>query len=307
MDISFLLVVSTAFIAVAGVVFVLGEFLVRHSALQRRLVTDGSAIEPDSQSAIGGFEGFISENFGEEKFGVDGKFKRKLRSSLLRAGFFHPIAIRYYVFARICSVIFLPIITYMLCVFLLPHLSMMFVSLLAAIAAVIGVLAPDTYISRRQTRLMNEYRLVFPDLLDLLTVCVSAGLSLEGSFERIRDQLGKRSFALGRNIDLMSAEMRAGKTSVEALSSFSDRLGLDEAASFVGVLRQSLELGGDVAVSLRVFSDEMRSTRMLRAEEKANALPVKMVLPLALGIFPVILTIALLPVVLKLLKVMNQT
>ena len=80
--------------------------------------------------------------------------------------------------------------------------------------------------------------------------------------------------------------MRAGKSSPEAMNGLADRLGLDEAASFVAVLRHSLELGGDVAASLRVFSDEMRSKRMLIAEAKANELPVKMVIPMALGIFP---------------------
>jgi tight adherence protein C len=105
----------------------------------------------------------------------------------------------------------------------------------------------------------------------------------------------------------MGAEMRAGRSSVEALSTLADRLALDEAASFVAVLRHSIELGGDVASSLRVFSEDMRVKRMLLAEKKANELPVKMVLPLALGIFPVILTIVMLPVVLKLLKVIGQT
>ena len=78
--------------------------------------------------------------------------------------------------------------------------------------------------------------------------------------------------------------------------------GLDEAASFVAVLRHSVELGGDVAATLREFSEDMRSKRMLLAEKKANELPVKMVVPLALGIFPVILMIVLLPVILKFLR-----
>ena len=177
--------------------------------------------------------------------------------------------------------------------------------LAAAASAGVGVLGPDAYLSHRQSQQMAEYRLNFPDLLDLLTVCVTAGLTVEASFERIRDRLSKRSWALGRNIELMGAEMRAGRSSVDALASFADRLGLDEAASFVAVLRHSVELGGDVATTLREFSEDMRSKRMLLAEKKANELPVKMVIPLALGIFPVILMIVLLPVMLKLLRLMG--
>ena len=306
MDIVFLSFVSTAFIAVAAVVFVLGQFILSRNQLQRRLVPETAAIEASPKRSQGIVDGFVKGTFTEERFGVDGKLRKKLKRDLLRAGFFKPAAIRYYVFARICTVSVLPCVTFIVAELFLPSTPFGFVMLAVAIAAGVGVLGPDAYLSRRQSSLVTEYRIIFPDLLDLLTVCVTAGLSVEASFERIRDQLGKRSTALGRNIDLMGAEMRAGKSSVEALNALADRLGLDEAASFVAVLRHSLELGGDVAASLRVFSDEMRSKRMLVAEAKANELPVKMVIPMALGIFPVILAIIMMPIVLKLLKVMHS-
>lgn len=90
---------------------------------------------------------------------------------------------------------------------------------------------------------------------------------------------------------------------MEALGSWAERLNLDEARSFVLVLRQSIELGSDVGDALRVFGDDMRDRRLLRAEESANKLPVKMMLPLGLFIFPVILLVVLLPIVIKLLTV----
>jgi len=98
---------------------------------------------------------------------------------------------------------------------------------------------------------------------------------------------------------MMGAEMRAGRSTIDALNSLADRLDLDEARSFVLVLRQSVELGSDVAESLRVFSDEMRDKRVIRAEESANKLPVKMVVPLGLFIFPVILMVVMLPLALR--------
>jgi tight adherence protein C len=296
----------TAFIAVAAIVFVAGDYVLNHNQLQRRLAPGSPAIQASPKHSQGVFDGFVKGTFTEERFGVDGKLRRKLKRDLVRSGFFKPAAIRYYVFARICTVFVLPSATFILAELLLPSTPFGFVMLAVAIAAGVGVLGPDAYLSRRQSSLVSQYRIIFPDLLDLLTVCVTAGLSVEASFERIRDQIGKRSPALGRNIDLMGAEMRAGKSSVEALNALADRLGLDEAASFVAVLRHSLELGGDVAASLRVFSDEMRSKRMLVAEAKANELPVKMVIPMALGIFPVILAIIMAPIVLKLLKVMHS-
>jgi tight adherence protein C len=306
MDPVILLFVLASFLAIAGIAFVVGQYLQTRIDLQRRMPAGVSAAvssSPSPRSAIGAL---VSETFTEERFGVDAKLRQKLRRNLLRAGFFNPYAIRYYLFSRFCSVIVLPMTVFLLCEILTPGMQWAFLLLAVMVAAGIGVLGPDVYLSRRQNGLMAEYRLIFPDLLDLLNVCVSAGLSVEASFDRVREHIAKRSRALGRNIDLMGAEMRAGRSTVEALTSFADRLALDEAASFVAVLRHSVELGGDVGESLRVFSEDMRVKRMLLAEKKANELPVKLVMPLALGIFPVILTIVLLPVIVKLSQVLMK-
>jgi tight adherence protein C len=264
--------------------------------LQRRLPTALALTSGDGMGDL------VGEPFGDDRFGLGQKLGKELRLKLMRAGYFSPRAVRYYVLARVCAVIAAPLMVLLASALLMRELSTFNFVLAAAASVGIGVLGPDAYLSRRQGSQLAEYRLNFPDLLDLLTVCVTAGLTVEASFDRIRDRLSKRSRALGHNIALMGAEMRAGRSSVDALGAFADRLGLDEAASFVAVLRHSVELGGDVATTLREFSEDMRSKRMLLAEKKANELPVKMVVPLALGIFPVILMICLLPVILKLLR-----
>ena len=101
---------------------------------------------------------------------------------------------------------------------------------------------------------------------------------------------------------IMAAEMRAGRSFVEALATLAERLMIVEARSLAALLRQSVELGSDVGEALRLFSDEMRSRRLLLAEEHANKLSVKMILPLALFILPVVLMVILLPVVIRLLN-----
>lgn len=304
MDLNLIVILTLAFLAVTGVSFAGAQFYLGRAQLKRRM--PGTAGLGAPSNPVAGLGSIVVENFTEARFGVDTKLRQKLRRDLLRAGYFSNDAIRYYVFARFCSVVVLPISVFVLTRIFLPQTGILLETVMISVAAIIGILGPDAFLSRRQGKLMREYRQIFPDLLDLLTVCVTAGLSLEASFDRIRGQMGQRSRALGQNLELMGAEMRAGRSSSEALSSFADRLGLDEAASFVVVLRHSLELGGDVSDSLRVFSEEMRDKRMLRAEETANSLPVKMVLPLALGIFPVILEIVMLPVMLKLLSVFNR-
>jgi tight adherence protein C len=293
------------FVGVAAIVFVAGRYIEARMELGRRLPAGAVATDPGAPSPQSALGALVTETFTEERFGIDSNLRQKLRRNLLRAGFFSPYAIRYYVFSRFFTVVLLPIAIFALCEIMAPGMSLVFLIVTAAIALGLGVLGPDAYLSRRQNGLMQEYRLIFPDLLDLLNVCISAGLSVEGSFDRIRDHIAKRNRSLGRNIELMGAEMRAGRSTVEALNSFADRLALDEAASFVAVLRHSVELGGDVAASLRVFSEDMRVKRMLLAEKKANELPVKIVMPLALGIFPVILTIVLLPVLVKLARILG--
>jgi len=175
-----------------------------------------------------------------------------------------------------------------------------------AVSALIAVLGPDAFISRRQTLRQHEYRLIFPDLIDMLVVCVDAGLSLDAAFSRIRPEVSKQSRALGTNLAFMGAETRAGRSMPDALGTLADRLNIDEARAFVILLRQSLELGTDVGEALRVFSEEMRGRRLLRAEETANKLPVKMVLPLGAFIFPVILMVVLVPVVIRLMSLLYR-
>jgi tight adherence protein C len=295
------------FAATAGVVLFVGQHFVARAQLRQRLAGGPGGVSEEAKARSGPLDSVVDSQFTEERFGIDSTARQKLRRELIRAGFFGVHAVRYYVFARLATVVAAPLITFIILMMAVPTIPNLLLLLLVSVMTFIGALLPDAYLSRRQTRLQREYRLIFPDLLDLMVVCVSAGLSVEGSFERVRSQVEKRSPHLGGNLQLMGAEMRAGRSTVEALNSFADRLGLDEATSFAVVIRHSIELGGDISEALRVYSDEMRDKRMLRAEELANALPVKIVIPLALGIFPVILTIVLLPVILKLIWVFRIT
>ena len=294
------------FVSAAGITFSVGHLITSRNRLQRRLPAAARMADTLTLTSGDDLGAPAGVPFKGDRFGLGQRLSKELRLRLVRAGYFSSSALRFYVFARVGAIIAAPSLVLLGSVLLLSDLSTLKLVLAAAASVGTGVLGPDAYLSRRQSWQMAEYRLNFPDLLDLLTVCVTAGLTVEASFERIRDRLSKRSRALGHNIELMGAEMRAGRSSVDALSAFADRLGLEEAASFVAVLRHSVELGGDVATTLREFSEDMRSKRMLLAEKKANELPVKMVIPLALGIFPVILMIVLLPVILKLLRLIGS-
>jgi len=295
-----LMTMLMAFGAVAAIVFVTGQYVATHMRVQKRAgVLQG---EPETE-LIAGVSRLVSSYFDEKRFGLEDSFKAKLRRDLLRAGFFNLQNVSYYLFVRIAGATVLPGLACVFALIAMQNYGWSVKLALVAGAFVVGNLGPSAFISRRQRLLTIQYRGLFPDLLDLMVVCVDAGLSLEAALERISMEVMKQSRELGMNLVLLGAELRAGRSMSEALTSLADRLGLDEARAFAAMLRQSIELGTDVALALRVFSDEMRDRRLLRAEERANQLPVKMVLPLGLFIFPVILLVVMFPVILKLLTV----
>lgn len=307
METSPTLIALFAFGAVAAIVFVVGQFVATQARVQHRVGAPvrGSGVPPAS-GLTQNLDSLVGAYFDEKRFGIVGPVRAKLRRELVRAAFFSANAISYYIFFRVALVAVLPTAAYLLAQFFLFDQPWFVRLALVAVAMAIAILGPDAYIARRQRKMHDKYRLDFPDLLDLMVVCIDAGLSLEAALDRITPQIMLQNRPLGTNLLLMGAEVRAGRSVIEALDSLADRLGLEEARSFGGMLRQSIELGTDLGDALRVFSDEMRDRRLLRAEERANQLPVKMVGPLGMFIFPVILMTVMLPVMLRLMSVLMK-
>jgi len=162
-----------------------------------------------------------------------------------------------------------------------------------------GYFLPGLVLSQKVREKMREYRNGFPDFMDLMIVCSDAGMSMEAGIERVSKELAKTYPALSQNLQLVSLELRAGRSLDDALKALADRLSLDEVRSFATLLQQSKELGTSLSGALRVFSDEMRHKRMSLAEEKAHALPAKMSVPVVVCILPVVLMIAVIPVIVK--------
>jgi tight adherence protein C len=301
-EITPILVGLLAFGATGCVAYVVGQYYLRNVHLYGRLPVAQQA-GGESNSAAGGLAAMVARHFDEKRFGVDDTLRGQLRLNLIRAGYFRKDAINFYVFWRLAAVVLLPLAAYFLLTIFAHNMTLMTTSIVILAAMGLGVIGPDAYVARRQRLLSAEYRIVFPDLLDLMTVCVDAGLSLEGALGRITPEISRRNRQFGINLAITGAEMRAGRTFVEALGTLADRLMISEARSLVAVLRQSAELGSDVGDALRIFSDEMRTKRMLRAEEQANKLSVKMLMPLALFIFPVVLAVIVLPIGLKIAEI----
>ena len=164
--------------------------------------------------------------------------------------------------------------------------------LVVGIFTVLGFFFPQLWLGSRISRRQGEVRKALPDALDLLTICVEAGLGFEAAMSKVADKWeNELSIMFGRCI----REIQLGKTQREALRDMADRIGLPELTSFVAAVIQSQLLGVSMAKVLRIQSDQMRVKRRQFAEELAHQAPVKMIIPMALLTFPSIMIILMAP------------
>lgn len=228
-----------------------------------------------------------------------------LRQRLIQAGFNQRRAVTIFLGARFAALAVAVLLAVTMVPWMLLTGGKTFVALAVAVLALGAVLGPDQVLKslRRQREL--EYREGFPDVLDLLVASVEAGLSLDAAVGRVADEMSRRHPKLGDHLRFLTLELRAGRARKDAWSNLADRLGIDEARSFATMLRQAETMGTSLGETLSVFAAEMRTKRMLRAEEKAMALPAKLVVPMILFIFPCLLTVLILPAAYKVSQTMS--
>ena len=231
--------------------------------------------------------------------------KSELRRFLNMAGFYGAGTPAFYQLIRIVMAVAFGIGTASLQGRLFPNHPFLIIVVTSLVMTLLGYMLPRSIVSLRRDRLCDQHRRGFPDFLDLLVICIEAGIGIDSAMERVGRDLGRSYPSLAKNLGFLTLEMRAGRSTRDALDNLGLRLGIDEARSFARLIQQSEELGSSLVQSLRVYSDEMRAKRLSRAEEKAMALPAKLVIPLGLFIFPVILGVTLMPVALKLYKALG--
>ncbi|TJW41962.1 MAG: type II secretion system F family protein, partial [Mesorhizobium sp.] len=223
-----------------------------------------------------------------------------LDAKLFRAGFYQSSAPLIYTLSRLGAVCVGFLVTYALLSRILPpQLPSLVAFGGSALLGLACIVIPSIALDRFENRQKQIYRRGFPDFMDMMITCADAGMSLEAAVERVSNELAGTHKWLGIQLSIMNLQLRAGKPLREALRELSDRIGLEEARALAVLFRQSEELGTSLTEALRVYSDEMRGQRILRAEERANTLPVKMMIPLGLCIFPVVMMVVMLPVIIR--------
>lgn len=225
----------------------------------------------------------------------DGKEAQKLRTDLSLAGFDQPSAPIWYVIIRFSLAIGAPILLIAGAAMAGRPLTGLgaFIFPLAVCGA--GLIAPKAVLDNRAGARREQLEHEFPDALDLMVVCVEAGLGLEAAFVRVAAEVKESHPRIAEEFGRLSDELSAGRGRAEALRALADRLNVDSIRAFVALLIQTDQLGVSIGQSLRTYSAEMRESRFMKAEEKAMRIPVLMTMPIVACFMPVIMVALLLP------------
>ena len=159
----------------------------------------------------------------------------------------------------------------------------------------VGYYIPNMVLNVKVSARQREIQEAMPDAIDLLTICVEAGLGIDAAMRKTGSELGLRSPALAEELDLVVLELQVGASRETAMHNFSMRTGVEDVGVFVTILLQSEHFGSNMADSLRIHSETMRDKRMQRAEEIAAKIPIKLLFPTLFFIFPSIFIVLLGP------------
>jgi tight adherence protein C len=178
--------------------------------------------------------------------------------------------------------------------------------MLAGVGGVVGYMLPYLTVWRKAKARVLEMRETLPDTLDLIVVCVEAGMGVDAALNRVGNEQAAQGLAMGEELLLAAQEMQAGAVRKEALARCADRIGIEEFRGLITFLTQTEELGGSIARSLRVYATTMREKRSQAAEEAARKAVIKLIFPLVFFILPAMFILLLGPAGLSIMKTLSD-
>ena len=233
-------------------------------------------------------------------FGGSGFVGTQVVQLLARAGYRGPGPLNTFVFLRFVTpfVVFVLAFAYLsLTVFAEKPLYLN--AIYALFLGLVGAYLPTLMLKNRTIKRQKSIKRAWPDALDLMLLCVEAGMSVEHAFKRVSKEIGMQSAELAEEITLTTAELSFLEDRTRAYDNFGRRTGLDVVKSVMTALIQADRYGTSVGTSLRVMAEEGRETRMMEAEKKAAALPPKLTVPLIIFFLPVLFIVIISPAIIK--------
>jgi tight adherence protein C len=237
----------------------------------------------------------VAQPFTKLSLPEEGWEKSALRTLFMNAGWRNPAAPTLYFASKTVLALGIPSVLALVLVLTDKQLSGQRLMVLLFACAAAGYYLPNVVLAQISRRRQREIFETIPDALDLLTVCVEAGLSLERALIKVAGEIHIKSLVLAQELQLVLMEMRAGFTKEKALRNFALRTGVEDVDTLVAMLIQSERFGTSMGASLRVHSDNLRTKRRMMAEELAAKVALKLMFPLIFCIFPTLLMVLLGP------------
>lgn len=226
------------------------------------------------------------------------------RMWLAQAGYRRPSSVSNYYGTRLSGALFMGLLGILIGALLHFEAPVIFLAAFAGI--LVGAFIPRIWVGHKIAQRRWEIRRSVPNMLDLMVVCVEAGLSLNAAIQKIAEETSKTHRHLSEELNLVNQEILIGKTRAESFRNLARRTGVEELRTLAVMLIQADKLGTSIANSLRVLADSLRVRRRQMAEESAHKISVKLVFPLVLLILPELLVILLGPAVITLFKTFSE-
>jgi tight adherence protein C len=244
----------------------------------------------------------VAQPFTKLSLPEEGWEKSALRTLFMNAGWRNPAAPTLYFASKTVLALGIPSVLALVLVLTDKQLSGQRLMALLFACAAAGYYLPNVVLAQIARRRQREIFETIPDALDLLTVCVEAGLSLERALIKVAGEIHIKSLVLAQELQLVLMEMRAGFTKEKALRNFALRSGVEDVDTLVAMLIQSERFGTSMGASLRVHSDNLRTKRRMMAEESAAKVALKLMFPLIFCIFPTVLMVLIGPAVIQIMR-----
>lgn len=305
-----LALLALVFIIVVAMVMLMSNAIARRAATRARLnevrgeqfgLTNSASLRGDNMAKGWHKLTELIEKSGISLVDTQGE---SLRARLIAAGYNSPLAPKLFTAARLGLLVFLPAILIGVIFLGGTEMSPFKLYLFGVALAIFGLYAPNLFISAKADRRREAIVNGFPDSLDLMLVCVEAGLGMEAAFDRVGREMQNSHPLVAQMLSIVTLELRAGSTREEALRNMASRTQVTEIRSFATLLIQSDKLGSSIGETLRVYASEMREKRRMRAEEKAHRLPVLLSVPLVACMLPVMIGVLMLPAIIRVIREM---
>lgn len=219
----------------------------------------------------------------------------RLRVKLKSAGYTSPSAPRIFTLVRLVLVFLLPAIFVAFALLMRKPPGFLTIYVVGSVLGLLGLMLPNLFVTAKADRRVEAIVNGFPDCLDLILVCIEAGLGIEAAMDRVGREMAMAHPRVAELLSVVVLQLRAGASREEAFRALSASAGVDEIQSFSTLLIQSDKLGTSLGSTLRVYAEEMREKRRMRAEEKAHRLPVLISIPLVVFMLPVMIGVLMLP------------